>query len=219
MDFTTANSPKHNYSHPFKRYLKTRSTRSVEAIMRTKRLDAGFFWMEFSPLVRDIFLAKHPDISEKELDVLFQLHANQPFTVSDINFSTLKPKSFFDFTRKTSLGERTVIKFLKKFIDMGVFRVFKMNGRYNKKLYEFTPDWNNEFKRMYEQMLCITKIRYNETRFVPSQVRKSKAHFKKILKQNAYKDKFDQELKREVQTSNKEFAVKLHDVRAQSRML
>ena len=219
-DIKTANGSTYNYSKTFKRYLKSRSTRSLRAIHRTKRLDAGFFWLEFYPLVRDIFLTKHQQFTEKDFEVMMQLHANQPFSIDDIYDSTVKGKPWAeDWTKKTSLGIRAAKGFLAKTLATGAIRVFKKNGRYNKKLYEFSPEMSSEFRRMYEYILCISKIRIYDTDFVPSSIRQSRSHLKKMLKQNAYKEKFETDLKSEIQTNNKEFAFKLHQVRIESKKM
>lgn len=213
----TANDWTHNYTKKsFKRYLKTRSTRSLASILRTKRLDAGFFWLEFFPLVRDIFMAQHPEYSEKDFEILIQLHANQPFSVTDVEICTLKPKNYQgDWSNRTNPGARTVRHFLRKHLQNGDFRVFKNHNPYNKKLYEFSPGLNADIRRIYEQMLCLSKIRHQND--LPSVVRKSKAHMRKIFKQNSYKDKFEQELDREIKTSNDAFSAKLRDIRAKAR--
>jgi len=219
-EIKTANSPRHNYSKSFKRYLKTRSTRSLLAIHRTKRLDAAFFWLEFYPLVRDIFLTKHQQFTEKEFEVMLQLHANQPFSIDDIYKCTAKGKQWGDdWTKKTSLGLRAAKGFLIKALSRKHFVLFKNNGRYNKKLYEFSPEMRTEFLRLYENMLCLSKIRTADPSFVPPIIKKSTVHYQKMLKQNFYKDCFDADIKTEVQTTNRDFALKLQIARAESRKM
>ncbi len=214
FDIKTANDNTRNYSKSFKRYLKTRSTRDLTAIFRTKRLDAGFFWLEFFPLVRDIFLTRHRQLTEKDFEVMLQLHANQPFTVDDVYDSTVKGKGWGeDWSKKTSYGIRATKGFLAKMENFGYVRVFKMNGRYNKKMYEFTPKTNTEFRRFYEHILCISKIRFNEKEHVPPEMKKSRAHYKKMIKQNFYRDCFSKELKRDIKTTNREITLKLKNAR------
>lgn len=215
----TANDWTHNYTKKsFKRYLKTRSTRSLAAILRTKRLDAGFFWLEFYPLVRDIFMAQHPEYTEKDFEILLQLHANQPFSVTDIEICTLKPKDYQgDWSKRTNPGIRTIRHFLSKHLKNGTFRIFKNHGAHSKTLYEFSPALNADMRRIYEHMLCLSKIRHQDE--LPSVVRTSKAHMRKIFKQNSYKDNFDNELDREIKTSNDQFSAKLRDIRAQTRKI
>jgi hypothetical protein len=216
MEIKTNNDSKHNYSKNFKKYLKTNSTRTLEAIYRTKRLDAGFFWMEFYPLVRDIFFAKHNDVLyERDFELLWQLHANQPFTIDDIMWNII-PKRINDekWHEKTSYGIRATKDFIQRCLFHKIIELKKKNGRYNKKQYELTYEMKSEFRRMYEQMLCISKIRLADT---PEKIRKSKPHYKKILKQNTYKDAFDSELNREIETSDGEFAIKIQQARALSR--
>jgi len=216
----TANNNKHNYSKSFKKYLKTRSTRTLEAIYRTKRLDAGFFFLEFFPLVKDIFLTRHEYLNLNDFDVLLQLHANQPFTIDDVYACTLThDHTKDDWDNKTSLGLRRQKKFMKKCFDHNLLRVFKNHSPHNPTLYEFTPYANNEFMRMYEQMLCLSKIRINDPNHVNKKIKKSRAHYKKILKQNKYYDKFKQEFDREIKTTNREFSIKLGEARAESRKL
>ena len=216
----TANDNRHNYSKSFKKYLRTRSRRSLEAIFRTKRLDVGFFWLEFFPLVKDIFLTRHEFLTLNDFDVIIQLHANQPFTVDDVYAATLThDHRKDDWDNKTSLGLRRNRKFMKKLFAHELVRVFKKHGAHNKTLYEFTPYLNKELKRLYEQMLCLSKIRHEDPRYLNNKIKKSKAHYKKILKQNAYYDKFKQELEREFKTEDRHFAVKLREVRAESREL
>ena len=106
---------------------------------------------------------------------------------------------------------------MKTNMKLGRFRIFRTHGRYGKKLYEFTPELNGEFRGLYEKMLCLTKMRHQEAKYLPSKMRSSKTHMKKILKQNSYKDKFDQELEREIKTTDGSFAVKLQEVRADNR--
>lgn len=219
-EIKTANTPTHNYSKSFKRYLKSRSTRSLEAILQTKRLDAGFFWMDFYPLVRDLFMARHKEYSEKEYEVLLQIHASQPFTIDDIYSSLTRKTSWNDnWLVRTTLGFRAAKSFMQKSIDNGGFVLFKKNGRYNKKMYTFSTELNNEFRRMYEHMLCLSKIRLDDPNHVPPQVRKSKPHVKKILKQNKYKDAFEADLDKKLKTSDQEFSLTLQQVRAKARRL
>lgn len=218
FEIVTANDNKHNYSRSFKRYLKTRATRSLQAIFRTKRLDVGFFWMEFYPLIRDIFMVRHPYLTIKDFEALLQLHANQPFSIEDIYSCTLTHDfAKDDWDNKTSFGFRTQKKFLHKCFKHGLFQVFRNQSPYNKKLYEFSPYARTEFKRVYENILCLSKIRYEDPLFVPPKIKKSTAHYKKILKQNAYCDKFKQEASREFRTTDRQFAAKLSEVRAEAR--
>src|SRR5690606_4282303 len=118
-----------------------------------------------------------------------------------------------------SLGIRAAKGFLAKTLATGDIRVFKNNGRYNKKLYEFSPEMSSEFRRMYEYILCISKIRIYDNDFVPASIRQSRSHLKKMLKQNAYKEKFETDLKAEIQTNDKEFGFKLHQVRIESKKM
>lgn len=207
----TANDHTHRYSKKFDRYLKVKSTRSLEAIVRTKRLDAGFFWMEFMPLVRDIFLAEHPEFNEKQLDVLLQLHANQPFCQEDIYKCTAaKIGSGIHLDKKTTLGRRAAKDLMDKCIEHGYFKLFKQNGRYNKKLYYFSYKLGGDIKRMYEQMLCLSQI---EIESVPKEIRNSIVHYRKMVKQNSYKKKFEEEKNREIFTSDRDFSIKLKQAR------
>lgn len=216
----TANTPKHNYSKAFKRYIKSKSTRSIEAIHQTKRLDAGFFWLDFYPLVRDIFMAKYKQYNEKEYEALLQLHASQPFSVDDVYSCIVRKTSWDDdWSIKTFLGVRTTKSFMDRAIQQNHMVLFKNNGRYNKKLYTLSTEMNNELRRMYEQMLCLSKIRLDNPNHVPPIMKQSKVHVRKILKQNNYKEAFDADLDRKLQTSNDQFGLTLRKIRATSRML
>lgn len=211
----TANDHTHNYSKKFDRYLKTKSTRSLDAITRTKRLDLGFFWMEFYPLVRDIFLAKHPYFTERHLDVILQLHASQPFCMED-TYKCLAPKihNGLRLSGPSRLGKRSVKKLFELFFKHKFIKVFKNNGRYNKKLYIFTPDMNNEIRKMYDNMLCLTKINSSE---VPKELRDKQEYIRKIAKQNVFKERLTQEGEREIETSDRSFSIRLKDARIDAR--
>lgn len=215
MEIKTANDWTHTYTKKsFKRYLKDRSTRSLRAIFQTKRLDAGFFWLEFWPLVRDIFLAKHPEFTDRDLDILLQLHANQPFSKDDLFKMTIKPKDYKgDWSLKTHLGIRTGKTFLNKCLSKELFVVWKNHTQNNQTLYVFNTIFNSEFRSMYDEILCLTKIRNKEAKALPSIVRKSKTHMRKILKQNSYKEKFEKELDRTIYSSDKKIKMKLRDAR------
>jgi len=167
--------------------------------------------MEFWPLVRDIFLASHPELNEKKLDVLLQLHANQPFCVEDLHKCTAsKISNGIKFESKTVMGRRAARDLMKQCIDHGYIKLFKQNGRYNKKLYYFSHRLGNDIRRMYEQMLCLQKIEIEST---PKKIKNSEVHYKKMIKQNAYKRKFDHESGREIFTSDREFSIKLKQAR------
>jgi hypothetical protein len=219
IDLVTANSNKHNYSKRFKRYLKTRSTRSVRAILRTQRLDAAFFWMEFYPLVRDMWLRQNPQFTFREFEVLLQLHANQPFTIDDIYASTTMKRDVLqdDWDKKTSPGVRMAKDFIKRCVVFKLIRIRLNRGRYNKIMYELTPNAATDFRRIYEYMLCITKIPTTDTSIVDPIMKRSTAHYKKMIKQNTLKDAFDCELEREIKTTNQDFSIKLRRARIESR--
>ena len=220
-DIKTANTPKHNYGRNIKKYIKTQSTKSLRAILRQKRLDAGFFFLEFYPLVRDIFIERHKFLTEQDFEILLQLHANQPFSVDDIDACLIRKSSYkhpVDWGKRASMGYRARVRYMKMCDANGVIRVFKMNGRANKKLYEFTPKFNSEFREIYENMLCLTKVRSADRTKVPEPLRKSIVHYKKMNKQNIYKDGLDADAEIEIKTSDNEFGIKLRDARRKSRM-
>jgi hypothetical protein len=210
-EVVTPNDGRHNYSKRFKRYLRTTSTKSIRAILRRSRLDAGFFFLSFYPLVRDLWLRQHMQFNNKEFEVLIQLHERQQFTIDDVYDCTVTKKDIIndDWDKKTSLGERMAIDFIRRCIVSKMIRIWKKGGRYNKTIYEFTPNTANEFRRLYDQMLCLTKISTTDKTVVDPVVKKSKAHYKKMIKQNLFKDAFDCELERDLNTSDKEFSVKL----------
>ena len=168
--------------------------------------------------MRDIFLTAHPDITEREFEVLLQLHANQPFSIDDVHYATAKKKDWNDdYTNKTGLGIRLVKKFMRKMLRRGSFTIFKKNGPHNKKLYLLSSTLNTELRRMYEYMLCLSKIRINDPSYTPQVLKNSPVHYRKMLKQNRYKDAFDAELKRKIETTDGEFNLTLQQVRAETR--
>jgi hypothetical protein len=217
----TANTRRHYYSKSFDKYLIARSSRNLRAILRAKRLEVGYFFLEFYPLVRDLFLMSHRMIDEREFEVLMQLHANQPFSIDDIRGATIKKKDFYgdvvDWSKKTSLGHRAAKDFLGRCKAHGIFKVFKENGRYNKKLWVLSEQWQNDFRRLYDNMLCLSDIRMDNHAVVHPEVRKSIPHRKKIMKQNNYRAKLPNEFERELKTTNGEFAILLGQARSEHR--
>lgn len=220
-DVKTANTPNHNLGRNIKKYIKTKSTRSLRSILRQKRLDAGFFFLEFYPLERDLFLERHKFLTESDFEILLQLHANQPFSKDDVSACLWRKPSHkhpIDWSVKTAMGTRARTSFLELCKANDVVRVFKMNGRANKKLYEFTPKYNSEFRKIYEHILCLSKIRSADRTETPEAINYSIPHRKKMNKQNIYKDGLDAEPDMEIKTSDNEFSIKLSEARRQSRM-
>jgi hypothetical protein len=210
-ELKTANSTKHNYNKNFKRYLKTKSTRSVKAILRTQRLDAAFFWLDFYPLVRDMWLRKNKEFTATEFDILLQLHANQPFTILDINTCTITKRDIHndDWHLKTKFSTKSARRFIVKCKELKIFKIRANKGRYNRNIYEFTVSANNTFRRLYEYMLCTIKIPTTDKDVVDPIIKKSNTHYKKMIKQNALADAFNCELERDIKTTNLEFSIKL----------
>lgn len=205
----TANTKKHNYTRAINRYSATHSKRTKRAVLRTKRFDAGFFFLDFFFLCRDIILESNEFMTEYDLEVVTQLHANQPFSKDDVMDCIVSKRSYnrpIKWAKKTSYGVRATNKFMDIMIRHGVIYEFKTHGRNNKKLFVLTNRWEGIMKTMYENMLCITKIQPEDNRSFPYAMRKSKSHLKKALKQNFLKDGFDKEIENPSRFSNKEFS-------------
>lgn len=216
----TANSKNHNYKKNFNKYLRTTSTRSIRAIMRTKRLDAGFFPLEFYPALRDLFLDTHRIISEKDFEILLQLFSNQPFSVEDVYDCTMRKRKYdnIDWESRFNLGRRAGKEFLDRLSSQKIITLYKKHGRYNKDLYNFSTKYNSDLRAFYENMYCVRKVRMTSNEEFPTAAKKSIPHYKKMLKQNNYKDAFDNDFDTELKTDDNSFRLKLHEARAKSRL-
>lgn len=205
----TANSQKHNFTKNVNRYASTHSKRTKRSVYRTRRFDAGFFFLDFFFLCKDVLLEMNKFLTSSDLEVIMQLHANQPFSRADISDCIISKNSYegeVDWSKRTSYGYRAVRKFVEVMKKEGVIKEFRKNGRHNSQLFVLTNTWESKMLSMYENMLCITKMPPEDNRYFPNAMRKSRAHLKKVLKQNFLKEGFDAEIESPDKFSNKEFS-------------
>jgi hypothetical protein len=191
----TANTSRHNFDKNFNRYVRNKSKRSLNAILRTKRLDAGFFFLEFYPMLRDFFIDTH-NVNERDFEIILQLHANQPFSIDDVYECTTRPYQLlrnipWASKFKLNMGRRAAMGLLSDLGARGIIETFKNHGRCGKKLYVISPNWSSDIRSFYENLLCLRKVRTIDNKEFPTDAKKSPSHYRKALRQNIYKDAFD----------------------------
>lgn len=210
------NSIEKNISHKryfiidaFRARVSIRSTQNLKAMRQTRFIELGFFWLDFFPLVRDIFIFKYEGLDVKDFEILMQLHSIQPFSHKDVDFLIrthdpvrVRPPKFV-----YSMGHmhrRTFNPKMNFYIELGILEKYKltMNEGSGRKFnaYVFTKQANEDMKALYKQMVCSQKI---DIGTVPEKVAEEKRHFRKILRQNAMCDAFKEEEDRLMETTYK----------------
>lgn len=184
-------------SKAFGQRISTSFYNSLRAMRQTKFLDLGFFWLDFLPLARDIFLYNHPGLCTIDFDTIMQLHASQPFTAYDITQLihteniVSRRVTYRSVASRAGTSKQTFQKKISKYEKLGIIEthvMIKSGGR--KKLYVLTKSANSEVQRIYKYMLCVMKLKIQD---LPPQIRKNKTHIRKVLKQNLYYSAFKEE--------------------------
>lgn len=187
------------YSDAFGLRIKRSKQRSVKAINRTKLLDIGFFWMEFYPISRALFLDKYRFITGAQFEMIMQLHAIQPFGLFDfkemLTYSSLRhPNSHRSGIPNTyGIGPASFKLLFKKLRTHKVIEVVDNNSGWGKreysdktdtkhKLFCFTKEFDQDITDIYLYMLCLKAIPTN----VSEDLKSIKSIYRKILKQRKY---------------------------------